>query len=134
MSRPYLKISIRNNFQLLSLTKKTVNKKLKRLVEIENIEKASSATNIPMIAVIKDRPGQAKKEWLVMNFIKLNKFIFKRNFSIQNSEEMLFNDENETDKLIKEKINGYFISLDIISAVPSILPAKSDRLITAYSL
>ena len=97
------------------------------------IEKASSAANKPMIAVIKDRPGQAEKVKLVMNSIKLNNFISERHFPIQSSQEILFNHGNVINELNNSRQIGYFTSLDIKSAFHTILLAKSDRLYTAFS-
>ena len=47
------------------------------MVEIGIIAKAFSATNIPMIAVIKDRHGKAKNVRFVMNLLELKNSFLK---------------------------------------------------------
>ena len=106
---------------------------LNRLLELGVIEPASSAANIPMIAVIKSRPGDKNKVRLVLNFIQLNHSISERHFPIQSSNELLHNLGSIINKYNKQNKVGYFTSLDIRNAFHTIWLNRKDRLYTAFS-
>ena len=110
-----------------------IKSELNRLLELGVIEPASSAANIPMIAVIKSRPGDKNKVRLVLNFIQLNHSISERHFPIQSSNELLQNLGSIINKYNKLNKVGYFTSLDIRNAFHTIGLNREDRLYTAFS-